>query len=205
LYREAIMQVRRLLLATIGATVLLGSLVGSASARTLSLENASATFRVVFRTVTFNGIFGDIRCAVTVEGSVHARTLAKVTTNLIGYITSAILGTCAEGTATILRETLPWHVHYSGFTSTLPNITSIRLAADGVSFRMREPFATCLATSTHERPAIGTFGRSVSTRKVTEAELSGRVPTNCGSEGTLSSTKDRVVDGNGAELTVTLI
>jgi hypothetical protein len=199
------MKLCKLLLATIGATLLLGSLVGSASARTLSLGNTSQTLREAFRTVTFNGVFGDIRCAVTLEGSLHSRTIAKVTTTLIGYITSATLGICGEGTATILRETLPWHVHYSGFTGTLPNITSIRIAVDGASFRIREPFATCLATSTHERPSIGTFGRSVSTSKITEGEIGGTVPTNCGSNGTFSSTRDRVVDGTGAELTVTLI
>jgi hypothetical protein len=193
----------KLLLATIGATMLLGALTGSASARTLS--SSGQTFRTAFRTVTWHGVFGDISCQVTLEGSLHSRTVAKVTTSLIGYITSAILGTCAEGTATILRETLPWHVHYSGFTGTLPNITSIRAAVDGYSIRIREPFATCLFTSTHERPLIATFTREVATRTITSAELGGTIPTNCGFTLTFSSTRDPVTTQEGATITVTLI
>jgi hypothetical protein len=67
------MRNRKLLLATIGASVILGSLVGSASARTLSLENTSTTIRDAFRTVTFNGVFGDIRCALTLEACTQGR------------------------------------------------------------------------------------------------------------------------------------
>jgi hypothetical protein len=180
----------------------MGVLAAATSARSLSTSHQ--TLRAAFRTVTFNGVFGDIRCAVTVEGSFHSRTIPKVVA-LTGYITTAILGTCAEGTASLLRETLPWHIRYSGFAGTLPNITSLRASIVGVSFRIREPFVTCLATTTSEKPGVITFNREIATGVVSTAELSGRIPTTCGSEGSFSSTRDAVTTPEGTRITLTLI
>jgi hypothetical protein len=197
------MKLSKLLLATVGAAVLLGALVSSASAGRLS--SSSQTLRTAFRTVTFNGVFGDIRCSVTLEGSLHSRTIAKVAGNLIGYITSAVLGRCEEGRATILRETLPWHARYLSFAGTLPSITSIRINVIGASFRIQEPFAGCLATSSTTSPAIGTFNREAG-GVLTSAEIGGTLPTSCGIEGSFSSTRDPVTVLNSTtRITVTLI
>lgn len=188
------MKLGKLLLATIGATVLLSALVGSASARSFSVtENR---IRTAFRTVTFNGVFGNIRCAVTLEGSLHARSIAKTVGSLVGYINRAELGPCATGTATILRETLPWHGVYSGFTLTLPNIGNVRINFINASFRVREPFATCLARSTAANPAIGTFTRGVG--GALTAEIGGAIPTSCGATGTFESDRPAVTVAGGA-------
>ena len=199
------MKLSKLLLATIGATVLLGALVSSASARNASVSNVS--LRSTFRAVTFEGAFGRIVCEVLLEGSLHNRTFAKRVGSLIGYITQAILRPCATGTATILRETLPWHVRYAGFSGTLPNITSITIHVINSSFRVREPFATCLARSTEARPAVGTFNRDPGTRRITSAEIGGTVPTDCfGQEGSFRSDRGTVsLVGNTTAITVTLI
>jgi hypothetical protein len=47
--------------------------------------------------------FFTTRCQVTLEGSLHTRTIAKVQGALIGYITTARLA-CSSGSLTILPE-----------------------------------------------------------------------------------------------------
>jgi hypothetical protein len=196
------MKARKLVLAMLGASVLFGALAGNASARTFSFS--SQTLRRIFRAVTFNGAFGNIVCSVTLEGSLHSRTIPKVVGSLIGYITRADLGPCATGTATILRETLPWHLRYLGFTGTLPNITSIRENIVGFSARILEPFAACLARSTPESPVVLTF--NVVERVLANGELGGSIPTSCGMNGTFSTDRGPVtVLNSSSRITVTLI
>jgi hypothetical protein len=192
-------------LAIIGATVLLGALTASASARTLS--TSSQTLRAAFSAVTFRGAFGNIVCAVTVEGSFHSRTQAKVVNSLTGLITRAELGTCATGSVTLLRETLPWHIRYDSFTGVLPNITNVKARVVGVMARAREPLITCLLTSTEEAPATITFNRDVATRAITTAQIGGTgIETTCGRAGTFESDRANVtVLGAATRITLTLI
>jgi hypothetical protein len=198
------MRIGKALLAIAGATMLLGALASAASARNLSASNQ--TLRVAFREIRFSGVFGNINCTVTVEGSFHQRTQAKVAGSLVGYITRADLGPCSAGVGTVLRETLPWHIRYASFTGALPNITAFRANAIGVSFRVTEPFATCLARSTAESPAVVTFNRDTVTQALTTAELGGSLPTSCGANGTFTSTRDNVTVLNSAtRITLTLI
>lgn len=196
------MKLSKLLLATIGAMVLFGALAGSASAR--SFSSTSQTLRAQFREVRFNGAFGNITCEVTLSGSLHTRTIAKTVGALIGYINAATLGPCREGTATILTETLPWHARYLAFTGTLPNILTIRINVIGAAFRIREPLATCLATSSAASPAVGTFNREAG-GVLTSAEIGGTIPTSCGIAGTFGSNRGPVTSSEGARITVTLI
>ena len=206
------MKLRKLLLATVGATVLLGALVGSASARTLSLSNQF--LEAQFRRVTFEGAGLRITCEVHLSGSLHRRTLAKRVGSLIGYITQAELQRdvdpdgCETGQASILRETLPWHVRYLGFTGTLPNITQIIVNVIRFAFRFESGGGlACLATSTEARPWIITFARSVATRILTTATLGGRIPsTNCGIDFTFGSDQAQVFLLNSTtRITLTLI
>jgi hypothetical protein len=99
------MKTCKLLLSTIGATMLLVAVAGPASARILS--SSVQDFRVAYRIVSFTGAFGDIRCEIELEWYVHARTIAKLAGGIIGYIERAILGPCELGTATILRKRSP--------------------------------------------------------------------------------------------------
>jgi len=183
------MKICKLLFAAAGATVLLGALVSSASARNLSVSNQSISG--MWSSVEFNLPGATTRCHVTLEGSLHSRTMAKVLGSLMGYITRAILGPCLSGTATILRETLPWHVSYSGFRGTLPNIDSIIVHVTEAAWRVRESGGTnCLARSSAARPAIGQFHRNTVSHEITEASISGRIPTGfecLGIEGTFRS------------------
>jgi hypothetical protein len=180
------MKTCKLLLAAAGATVLLGTLVSSAAARNFSISNQN--IRASFSSVVFSG-FGNTRCHLTLEGSLHSRTMPKVSGSLIGYITSAVLGPCATGTATISRERLPWHVRYHGFIGALPNITSLITHVIGASFRIREPFGiTCHVVTTAASPAIGIFHRNTITHRLEHVGIEGEIATtDCGAHGILSS------------------
>ena len=142
-------------LAALTAAAVLASAVGSASARNLSVTNGS--FRTTWAPLTFSEPFGffTIRCNITMEGSFHSTTIAKVIGSLIGYVTSArVQHPCTNGeawawngTERFLRtgNSLPWHLTYEGFTGTLPNITGVRVLLVRPKFTVEFP-GICLAT-----------------------------------------------------------
>jgi hypothetical protein len=169
------MRVLKLFLAAMGATMLLGVLVPSASARNFSWE--SQTFRAAYRELSFIALETTTSCQVTLEGSLHARTFAKTIGSLIGYITSATLGPCTSGTFTILRETLPWHVRFSGFTGKLPEITSIIVHVIGLSWRIRNIGVTCLIRSIAPEPVIQRIHIDPTTSSATGISTFGAIRT----------------------------
>jgi hypothetical protein len=198
-YKGFHMKICKLLLAAAGATVLLGALVSSASAGRFEINTQA--IRSQWRSVEFRLPGGITRCEVTLEGTLHSRTMVKTIGSLIGYITRAILGPCVAGTAaTILTETLPWHVRYSGFTGVLPEITSLIVHVIGAAFRVQEPRRLiCLARSTAARPGIGTFHRDTVTHLLTEVGIGGTIPTGAecfGAEGEFASDSGVVSQSN---------
>lgn len=147
--------------AALAAIVALGAAVGTAQARNFSIRGAERGVRFTwpaFRAVIFTGI--TIRtgyltdCPVTLEGSFHTATVAKINRWLLGYVNSASV---AEASCRgvigpeefnggqpfpvklrVLRETLPWHVQYLSFAGTLPAITSTRVQFVGAAFEVYE-------------------------------------------------------------------
>ncbi len=190
-------------LTAVCAAAALAVLVSFASARNLSIT--SQTIKDTWSRLDFSGGFGTVECAMTVEGSLHATTLAKVAEALVGYVTSAISSSpCNRGGMTILRETLPWHITYVQFFGTLPNVDGISYGYITLSARFREPTfgIECLARSTREAPSIARFNREAGGR-ITGVTMSGTIP--CGSvSGTISGT-GRVTNASGQSVTVTLI
>lgn len=193
------MRLIRNLCTLVGAGALLAVLVGVASAGRLSTSNQSLT--AGFTRINFAGGFGTVECEASVEGSFHGRTIAKTVGSLTGVITAANVARCSRGGATVLRETLPWHIQYEGFAGALPNITSVRAHIIGVAFRIREPTfgVTCLGASTAEQPAMITFNREAG-GTVTSATIGGRDTTTCGGEGTFTGTSSSI-----SSLRITLI
>jgi hypothetical protein len=120
----------KLVLAGLAATLLMAFAVTTANANHLSVSNQA--FRVTWSLLTLSGEGGSptIKCPLTLEGSFHSATIAKTLGLLIGYVSRAIFGAgmaCQGGSATVLTNTLPWHVTYEGFSGRLPAITSVRL------------------------------------------------------------------------------
>lgn len=135
----------RLLLSCALATAALAASVHGASARNLSISNQS--IRAVWAPVTviIPESALEFTCLMTLEGSFHSSTIAKVNDALIGYITRAIVGhPCAgagemwvhNGTeaplGNVRATSLPWHMTYRGFTGTLPTITEVRVLLRGI-------------------------------------------------------------------------
>jgi hypothetical protein len=202
------MKLCKLLLASVGATVLLGALVSSATAR--NYEISEQRMRGIFTNLEYHLPGATTRCALTVEGSLHTRTLPKVIGSLIGYITRVDLGVCSSGSATVLTSTLPWHVRYSGFAGLLPNINSIITHVIGASWRVREAGGiACLARSSTTEPVIGNYHRTPETRELTSAEVRGTIRTGAecfGIAGSFRSDRGTVSVSNAAtRVTLNLI
>ena len=182
------MKLCKMLLAVLGATALLGALVGTASAGRFSVSEQRVTS--TYSRVSFSGGFGTTVCDVTLEGSLHSRTINKVRV-LIGYITGGNTGNCIAGTSTILRERLPFHIQYASFVGTLPDITSIVTNVIGAAFRIREPGGfECLVTSSSTNPTTGTYNLEAGGR-ISTIRIGGSVP--CGIfTGTLNGTSNSI-------------
>jgi len=148
----------KLTLAGLTATLLMGLAVSAASASHLRVTNQN--FRVTWSGLKFleEGGGSLVTCPVTLEGSFHSATIAKVLGSLIGVVTRATVGnsSCSGGHATILQATLPWHVRYNGFTGILPNITGVGLALAGVAFNVEVFFVNCLYKENGTETAAGT-------------------------------------------------
>jgi hypothetical protein len=165
---------KALLVVTV-AIVVLGSLVGSASASRLSMS--SSTWRVTFSALTleYREMINAATCAITLEGSFHTRSIVKRAGTLIGYVNRAATGSCSAGTAaTLLTETMPWHVRYESFSGTLPNITAVGIGIVGLAIRTRGINGTICLTITSERePLRLRLARETLTRALLEAEAEG--------------------------------
>jgi len=195
------MKFSKFALAVVGAIVLLGALVASASAA--RLENSSQTNKATWTRMTFRGGFGEVVCEVSLAGSFHSRSITK-TVQLIGYITAGSVIRCARGGATINQASLPWHREYRSFSGELPNITGVSETVTGAEWTVREPTfgITCTVSRTETEPTIGTY--TLSGGVVVRADVRGI--SRCGSfSGTLEGSTERVTEGSGRAITITLI
>ena len=203
------MRLIKILFTSIVAALLLGGVVGSATAARFS--TTSQRWRATYSRVEWVGTFGTTTCALTVEGSFHSRTSAKTLNTLTGWVTEATISTpCIRGSTTILRETLPWHIVYEGFEGTLPNITGIRLGIIGSSWRINEPVVgvTCLARTTAAEHVTVHETRERFTGRITESTMNGQIPTGpeCFSvRGQITGSTTAVTNGSGAAISITLI
>jgi len=146
----------KFILAGLTAAVAMAFATTSTSARNLSISHGRL-WNLIWTNLQIksSGLVA-VDCEVTLEGSFHYTTIAKIAHTLIGHITRARVGTCRTGSATVLTGRLPWHVTYEGFEGALPDITGVRLLLLGAQFRYHEPIlgTECLFITNPER-AIG--------------------------------------------------
>ena len=196
------------------ATAALGLIVTTATAGRLSFSNQN--FRAVWTSLEFetSSRNGKMLCPITIEGSFHNRSIAKRLGDLVGYITRAtVTNPCNGGSATVLTETLPWHIIYNGFEGTLPNISGTRFNLIGVSFRIfvGESGLECLAASTSERPMRGTVNINAAHEALTlTPDRTAQIPLTGGicslTRGIILENRGTVsVLGNNNSITITLI
>jgi len=180
----------------------------SAVASAGRLSYSSSTLRATFSRVDFTGGFGTIECQVTLEGSYHSRSMAKLSESLIGLATRAVVGTCERGSATILQETLPWHWTYESFRGTLPRIFGINLRLTAGRFRLREPFfgIQCIVIIDATEPILLIHTRDVGSGILTSLELGGEAETDCATPARIRGRSTNFTALNSiARITVTLI
>jgi hypothetical protein len=154
-------------LAVAAAVVLAAALSSSASANNLSLGRTS--WRIHWSALTFTKAGNNIACPVLLAGTFHSSTLGKTEGGLIGSVTEAALtGACTGGLATVLTETLPWHLRYGAFIAEegLPFIEGVQLKLVGAAFRVADD-VSCLIGTTAEHPAVLIADRDVETARLT--------------------------------------
>jgi hypothetical protein len=193
------MKIGKRLLAAVGAAVILGAVVSSATAGRLSTSGNSLNASWTSLRLS-GGIIGSVDCEVILNSTLHSRTLTKTRGLLIGYVTAGNVTRCARGGKTILRETLPWHIQYDSFAGALPTISSIRFNVINFAFRIREPTfgIECLVRSVASEPV--TFTPNISGGVIQSMTVGGSI--RCGMLGTadLSGTSSSIT-----RITVTLI
>jgi hypothetical protein len=151
----------RCALAALSAAILLGLAVSAASAGNYEILNGERGYRIAWRSLEFanNAGLEKIRCPVTIEGSFHSRTVAKVEKALIGHVTRAKVKveSCTGGRVRLYGESLPWQLQYGAFEGTLPNIIAIYTRTVGERFSIEprhEIPITCIGTTSNARPAL---------------------------------------------------
>jgi hypothetical protein len=209
------------------AAFLLASAVATTSARSLSVTNQN--IRVTWRSLEFSGAGVVIRCAVTLEGSFHSRTIAKVARSLIGHITRAkVKRPCTNGEGWAangleshprlgrLNNTLPWHITYEGFVGRLPVIEAIDVLLRDARFKVQIPiFTTICLFGTAADNITGRVVREAGGGITTLAPIAGRNTATlvaelgtsglCPRTGTFGGTGDVFLLGNTTRITITLI
>jgi hypothetical protein len=150
------------------------------------IEINANNFRISFlpgepEVISNNAGLETVRCPVTLEGTLHSRTIQKVSGALIGYVTKAFIrggngaGECTGGRARFFSETLPWHVDFVGFSGILPNVTSLTFMILGLKLGV-EPNGSgvnCTATSSASEPHL--YLLHVEAGAVTEATGMGTI------------------------------
>ena len=136
----------KLALVAVVSALVLATMISTSSAKEFSIPPAR-DIRATFAALTYFEASGlEVICPATLEGTFHESTIRKVLAALIGYFTRLFNKTedcTAMGTVRLLPERLPWHITYSGYTGTLPNV-SLRLTFHLVSFRTEVSGIQCL-------------------------------------------------------------
>jgi hypothetical protein len=204
-----------LIAAALAAAVALSIAVATASANYLALSSRTIYIRLHPLTWTAEG--ETVECDVTLLGSFHEAVVGKVEGALIGSVTHAeIENPCTGGTATILEESLPWHITYANYTAPggLPNIERVRILLIGLAINIFYGSfgVACLGQSEEAEPVGGWLelegggSGSVANFRVDERlkmALSGAFFCALAGSTTFSGT-GTVEDGESASLVVSL-
>ncbi len=161
----------RIAIRAIVAAVLVLSFSAAVAGARDGLAFSPTTTTLTFARFEFSGGLGvDISCPVTLALTLHA-SVSKSVGALAGQTNvTAGTGRCSEGNAGLLvggrRVTGaqgPYHLTYSSFSGTLPNISSVTLRVNDVAFWVTSSPAECLTqgaidiagTTTGGNPATG--------------------------------------------------
>jgi len=200
----------RLLAVTAAAALLLASAVATASAR--SLSSSEQNIRATWASLEFAGEALTVRCPLTLEGSFHARTLAKVVDTLSGAVTRVSIKeeSCTNGRGR--PKNFPWHIQYSGFTGVLPTINGVLLAISRLRFEVVVS-GICTGEYGTETDKVGvSAAREAGGAITTISPIAGQNTVNrvagtgfCPPQGRMNGSGNVTVLAGSSRITVTLI
>ncbi len=157
---------------------------GAASARRIEIDDQDIDAIWEDGSQRLDFVFGgsSIECEVTLLGSFHSRTIAKIANSLVGYITHVRIDTAGctgAGNIAALQNSLPWHLTYNSFSGILPNITLLRIRIVGAALLINGPLgARCLALTTAAEPAFVNVNRNTANGQLTTGETGGVIDVN---------------------------
>jgi hypothetical protein len=201
----------------VGLAIVIGLAVFADAASATRFAFSSATFRDVYHEMTFGeeSRFMTVICPVTLEGSLHSRTLSKVSGSLVGYVSTARVAeaSCRGGRARFDSESLPWEIAYESFTGFLPEIERVRYVYFGLKTEREArtiigSTITCIYRSSIIEPVIWTV--VTVNGVITKTDVSGRIrPTAESPSGCprldLSAEGEHTVAGETRTISVTLV
>jgi hypothetical protein len=202
-------RVRRLLLAA-ALTAAAATALACSSASAIQLSLSEPAFRAIWTSARFIFAGATVSCNVTLEGSFHRTTIAKVEGSLIGSVTRATSGSCTAGTMSILTATLPWHLQYGSFSGTLPNITAMTTRLIGMSGSWTFLGITCLGRTEAGTPA-GLIAERNGAGTITSFRWDESLPipltgSGCSSiRGRIGGTSSSATGSGGRSITLSLI
>jgi hypothetical protein len=170
----------KILLAALAALTTLAFAVGTATARRIAVDDQD--IYVIWddnsQRLTFDASGNNVACEVTLLGSFHSLTIAKVVNSLIGHITHVAVDTpgCIGGALRALTGNLPWHVTYRNFSGILPNITLVGINFVGAEFLFDIGETECLWRTEVNEPGIG--NANVAGGQLTTLEAAGIIDIN---------------------------
>lgn len=162
---------RRIVHIAATATLLIAFAASVSSAESFGVISKSISAQ--WSSLTFEAGGLRVVCPVTLNGSFASASFPVTPGTRVGSFTSATVGTCTEGRAVVLTETLPWSLRYSSFGGTLPNITSLTFRLVGASFKGTAGGLECLLRSTEERPINVVATRESNSESETLGEITG--------------------------------
>jgi len=193
-----------------GVIMTFGIMTASATARRLVFSSQQIQFD--WTQIVWQGSGLAVTCPITLEGSLHERTIDKTPEALVGYITRVIVGgpVCRGGEVRALTETEPWHIRYESFEGRLPDITGINFASIGVNILRRIIIGgfpvSCLYTTSSTSRMTLRLNRNTATRAISSVTAGGAIRSNTfGCPTAMMSGTGSVNNGAGSTVTVTLI
>ncbi len=163
-------RITQMLVTVAAAALLLAAIATTASARNLSASETG--FRITWSSLEFGSSTTTIRCRLTLEGTFHSRTIAKVARSLIGYINRASFAhPCTGGEAWMdngaeseplgtAPNKLPFHLTYESFSGTLPRITELNLLLRNASLVIQSSFIGIACRARYGRPEDNIIGHT---------------------------------------------
>jgi hypothetical protein len=136
-------------------TLLLALAIPQASARNLRIS--WGFLKWIWSGMHVQAAGTDVSCQVTLEGSFHSASFAKLPHIKVGnFDRAALAAPCTGGTATILTANLPWRLSYEAFVGVLPQIVGARMLIGGLEMRI-DPEGILPACLMRTAEAFGEF------------------------------------------------